>query len=58
MTKNNYSKTSRKFSKTIRQAEKVSQVSSEKNSNSSLYNETTKGEQFLDEISNEMILCL
>ena len=56
--KNNCSTTSCKFPKTIRQAEKLSQVSDGKNFNSSLYNETTKSEQFLEEKNNEMISCL
>ena len=44
-----------KLSKTIRQAEKVSQVGSDKNSNSSLYNETKKLKIFL---IKEMQKCL
>lgn len=43
-------KCSRKLSKSIRQAEKVSQVSgADKNSNSSLYIETTISEKSLDD---------
>ena len=56
--KNNCSTTSCKISKTIRQAEKVSQVRDGKNFNSSLYNETIKSEQFLEEKNNEMISYL
>ena len=45
-------KTSNKLSKTIRQAEKVSQVGGAgKNCSSSVYSEPTKSETFLDEKS-------
>ena len=55
-------KTSRKLSKAIKQAEKVSQASgASKNCGSALYSETKKSQNFLDEKKckkTQTILCL